>query len=438
MKHLPSLALVCILSTPSLAAISPTQERAANSLLSSGKGVEAYQLLRPSISESDGPQAWALFGKSAELADDKNGAIKAYREVLRRDPSANRIKLDLARLLAESGEASESERLFNEVRSLNPPAQVVANIDRYLAMLSDRNKVGSAWRARASAGGGYDSNANQGTNARVVNLYGLPFTLSKSARKQGSAFINFKAELDHIYRFNPNFAWISNLTFGAKKYTAVDNLDTYNLYAATGPVFQPDDKTAIMLPFFASVNRFENTQVSSAKRFYSNEYGVAPQLRYALSGQLNLNLTGTLSRRHYFEQRGRETTVSSITPGFDFKTDKLGTFSIGATLGRELSEASIYSNRQVGANVGWQYGVTDKCVSSLYGQYVDSRYDAVEMAYTQKRHDKRAVAGADLLCTIDMLSADLLLSYQRVWNLSNLPIYQYQKDTVSLTLRKNF
>jgi outer membrane protein len=440
-KSLLSATILFASLQSALAAVDRGTEQRANQLLSMGKPLEVVQLLRPRIGSSDSAQTWFLMGKASEQIGDLNGAAVAYRQVLARDPNAQRVKLDLARVLAarnQGDDASNAERLLREVRATNPPAQVAANIDRFLSMMQNRDAVGSAWRARATVGAGYDSNVNQATSAREVRLFGLPFTLSRDARKMGSAYMFFKGELDHIYRFNREFAWTSNLTFGARRNFNVQNFDSYTINAATGPVWQPGDKTTVLLPVFVNVMRYENERLKAGQRFYSNEFGIAPQVRYALTDAISANLTTSIARKHLFESQDRNSTVVNVSPGFDFRTASFGTFTVGASFGREISRQSTSSNRSIGGNLGWQYAFSNKLVGSVYGQYADSRYDAQEAAYDEKRRDKRTTLGLDLIYTWDWIGADILLSYAHTRNVSNIPLYSYTKDTASLAVRKAF
>lgn len=430
------LSFACL--SPALSAVSPAQEKQAEAFLSAGKPSDALQFLRSRISPSDSPQAWFLVGKASEQAGDLNGAAAAYRQVLAKNPSAQRVKLDLARVLQQQGDTSNAERLFHEVRATNPPAPVVANIDRYLAMMNNRDQQGSAWRARATIGTGYDSNPGTATSAREVTMFGLPFTLSRDARKRGDGFVFFKGEIDHIYRFNREFAWTSNLTIGARKHFRLGDYDNFSFNASTGPVWQPGDKTTILLPAYINVSRFETAAKSQNDRWHSWETGISPQLRFAATDWLNLNLSTSLGRRTYFTDQNKDATVWSVSPGIDIRTPDLGTFSIGTTFGRELARAGVYSNQSIGANLGWQYNFSKNFVASLYGTYTDSRYDQTEAAYSEKRHDKRTVVGLDLIYTWEAIQADILMSYARTWNQSNLPIYTYNRDTVSLAVRKAF
>lgn len=443
-KKLPwqLLVLASVLSyslSPALAAVSASQVKQAEALLSAGKATEARELLRGRVEFSDGPQTWFLYGKAAEHSGDLATARTAYLMVVAKDPKAERVKLDLARVMQRQGDTDNATRLFHEVRATNPPAQVVANIDRYLAMMNNRDQVGSAWRARATVGVGYDSNPGTQTSAREVTMFGLPFTLSDTARKRGAAFAFVKGEFDHIYRFNREFAWTSSATFSARKHFGLSDFDNFSGNFSTGPVWQPGDQTTVLLPFYASVNRIETSSKSFDDRWYSWETGVAPQIRYAAFDWLNLNLATTAGRRFYFKDGDKDATVASVSPSVDVKIPNAGTLSLGAALGRELARTAPNSNASFGVNAGWQYNITSNFVASLYGNYTQSHYDAPEIIYgNDRRRDDRTTVGADLIYTWDAIGSDILLSYAHTWNSSNLAIYSYDRDTVSVAIRKGF
>lgn len=421
------------------AAITPAVEGQASWLIQQGRAPQALQLLRRHHSPSSrSPQHWFILGVAAYRAGDLASAETAFRRVLMLRPNSPRAKLELARVLHQRGDMPASERLFRDVRSQNPPAQVAANIDRFLAMMQDRNKRGHAYRARATVGVGYDSNVNQATKEQTVILFGLPFLLNRDARQRGAGFGFFKGEIDHVYRFDRHFAWATSVSFTARRHFAANDYDSYIFTAATGPVFQPGERTTIMLPVFANIVRYENSALPSSRRFYSNDFGIAPQLRYALTKTVIFNLTTVISRRHYFETTARRANVFRGVAGFDFKTAKAGTFSAGLSLGRELARQSIYSNRSRGFRLGWQYAFAKNFVVSAYATYDDVRYDAREAIYPATRHDQRTTTGLDAIFKSEALRGDILFSYAHTWNNSNLPIFDYERDVLSLGYRKTF
>ncbi len=103
-------------------------------------------------------------------------------------------------------------------------------------------------------------------------------------------------------------------------------------------MLQPGNHTTILLPVFTNVSRYENSKLAAGKRFFSNEYGVAPQVRYALNDVLSLNLASVFARRHYFEQAPRDATVLKAVPGIDIKTASAGLFLLDLRQGVRLRQ----------------------------------------------------------------------------------------------------
>jgi hypothetical protein len=75
---------------------------------------------------------------------------------------------------------------------------------------------------------------------------------------------------------------------------------------------------------------------------------------------------------------------------------------------------------------------------SAYATYDDVRYDAREAIYPATRHDQRTTTGLDAIYKSEALRGDILFSYAHTWNNSNLPIFDYERDVLSLGYRKTF
>lgn len=440
----PFIVAVLIASTVAAhAAITPQLESRARELMASGQAAAAYNLLKQAHEPaSAGPQQWFILGLAAYRSGDLPAAERAFRAVLARDASSARAKLELARVLQESGaqqeKRQEAERLFREVRALNPPAQVAANIDRFLSLMTNRDETGHAWRARATIGAGYDSNVNQATKAHEANLFGLPFVLSRDARQRGDAFGFFRGELDAMSRFNAGFAWTSNLSFAARRHISAHDFDSYGLDIATGPMLQPGSQTTILLPLFASVRRFENSALASKDRFYSHEYGVAPQVSYAATSALTVNLTGMIAQRLYFEQSERNAQVYRAAPALDVRISPASVLSAGLLAGRETSRTSAYSKRSGGVTLGWRYAFAQNLVASLSASHERIAYDAAEAMNDRVRKDARTILGLDMIWAAQWAHGDLIFSYAHTVNASNLELYQFNRDLTSLSYRKTF
>lgn len=421
-----------LLATATLdAAIQPKVRNQGEGLLDAGRPADAYNLL---VKENKSTaQDWFLFGMAAHQSGKLDEAERAYREVLRLDPGSGRAKLELATVLTDKGELSEARRLLLDVKAAKPPQRVVQNIDRYLALLDEREKKNSPWRIRASAGILYDSNVNNGPSVDTITLFGLPFTLSRDAKKRSDFAYTLRGEIDHLARLGPRVDWQSNVTVNWTDYFKVDEYDNVYLSGSTGPVLRLNDRTIFSIPAIADLSSYVEQG-----NFYSASFGVAPQLRYQATPRTTLNLNGEVKWKDFLNDSSRDGLVYSVSPGIDVGACGQGSVRFVGTVGRDDSGQNIYANDNWNALAGLFCPMGPDMALSLYGSYGEANYDGREAAYTVKRRDKRISVGGTLQYAHRPSGLDGILSVSFTDNKSNLPIYAYDKVQTSVAIRKGF
>ncbi|MCP4124315.1 MAG: DUF560 domain-containing protein [Bacteroidetes bacterium] len=440
MTHFPKIILFVIsLLTPIMAhaAIPSLIQQKSEDLLEQGRSQSAYDLLRSHTKST--PQDWFLYAMAAHKTEKLDEAEQAYRTVLQLDPSSGRAKLELANVLADKGDWSASKRLLLDVKAENPPDRVRQNIDRYLALINNREGEYAGWRVRTSAGVLYDSNVNNATTADTVTMFGLPFVLSDDAKAQSDMAYLLRFEAGHLGRISPNLAWQSNVTFSWTDYFELNAFDVLQLSASTGPVFQLDPQTILSIPVLAQTNSYTDTVTAiNESAFYSSSIGVAPQLRHQLSEELALNFNSNINWKHFIGNHERDTFSYSIAPGADIRTCGQGIFRFGGTLGRENSGINTYSNDNWGMNASIFCPLGSNVAFSIYGSYGESEYDEREAAYTETRSDKRTTVGGNLQYAHQPSGLDAILGLIFIHNGSNLTLYEYEKIQTTFSLRKKF
>ena len=109
---------------------------------------------------------------AVDIGRSGEGVLALERYVLQ-FPDDARARLELARAYFYAGDDVRSREEFEAVARSQPPPEVQAGIDRYLAALTDRE---ARYRGRRTAfvelGGGYDSNANAGVAQAEHRLAG--------------------------------------------------------------------------------------------------------------------------------------------------------------------------------------------------------------------------------------------------------------------------
>lgn len=434
MKHfLPALLAAFLLGFHGVAFAAISQQAHAQStqFLESGKAQDAFALLQ--AEQKTGAQEWFLYGTAAHRSGHLDEAEQAYRTVLRLDPSSGRAKLELATVLSDKQQWTESRRLLLDVKAENPPERVRQNIDRYLAVIDQSVEAYSTWRVNASAGLIYDSNVNNATTAQTVTMFGLPFTLSDDARAQSDMAYTLRAEIDNVLRLSDRTSWQSNFSLAWTDYFRLNRFDVLQLSASTGPVFQLNPKTTVSLPFTADLVTY--TDKGEA---YSASVGFAPQFRYQATEKVALNLESNFNWKHFIGNGDRDTLSYSVSPGLDFRTCGQGSFRFGGTLGREDSGIDTYSNDLWALNASLFCPLGSDMAISIYGSYGESDYDAREVAYTEARHNKKTTVGASLQYAHKKSGVDGALGVTYTQNDSNLTLYGYEKWQVSASVKKKW
>ncbi|MCY4441422.1 MAG: tetratricopeptide repeat protein, partial [Deltaproteobacteria bacterium] len=161
-----------------------TGATAAKALIDASRFKEALAVLRPLL-ENDVVETNTLFlfgvaavqasrqpgladGERETLLDD---AIAAFRNILIDGPGLVRVRLELARTFFLKGQDALARRHFERVLAGNPPAPVVANVQRFLSQIRARRR----WNMHMGVAVAPDTNIGASSNERFIYIFGLPF-----------------------------------------------------------------------------------------------------------------------------------------------------------------------------------------------------------------------------------------------------------------------
>lgn len=110
--------------------------READALIRNGKPAEAYALLEPLESGRSGEVRFDyLLGIAALDSGKPDKAVRALERVLAIDPDFTGARLDMARAYYQLGDLPRARSEFETVLKRNPPENVQATINKYLAAM---------------------------------------------------------------------------------------------------------------------------------------------------------------------------------------------------------------------------------------------------------------------------------------------------------------
>lgn len=107
------------------------------------------------------------------------GAAMLFRQILDEQPGAQRVRLELARVLEALGDEAGARRALREAQAGGLPADVARIVDRYSAALRSRKPLGASLEVAIAP----DSNINRSTRSTTLGTVIGDFTLDEDARQ---------------------------------------------------------------------------------------------------------------------------------------------------------------------------------------------------------------------------------------------------------------
>ena len=126
----------------------------------------------------------------AKLGHLQDSAI-LLRSILDEEPSAQRVRLELARLLDLMGDEAGARRALREVQAGGLPPEVARIVDRYSAALRAQKPFGATFELAIAP----DSNINRATRSDTLSTVLGDFTLDQDARARSGVGLAVRGQV---------------------------------------------------------------------------------------------------------------------------------------------------------------------------------------------------------------------------------------------------
>ena len=286
-------------AAPALAA-TPEQLARAQQLLSAAQPQQAFAMLEAAHDfDTASTQEFFLLGISAKLSNQLEKSEQYFLDALALDPDAGRIRLELAEVLYRQGKLDASRRALVAVRNMNPPQQVLQNIEDFIAQVDaekadPNNGPQKDWSAYITTGFTSDSNVNAGPDTNSVFLYGIPFTLSSDAQEAQDTALTLGAGVNHQVQLDNGVIWRSNANLSVTNYSKINAYDTTSISIASGPSLELSDRMGLYIPITYNVQRY-----TEQSEWNSQSWGIAPRFQYEAKENLQFYLDTSISRKRF-------------------------------------------------------------------------------------------------------------------------------------------
>lgn len=387
------------------------------------------------------------FTQAVGLRDngDVGESIRNFQSMLDKDPSLDRIRLELAVAYYRALNFSKARELAQQVLNKpSTPESVRVTIRQFLAQVETDSQP-SVFTPFLSAGYLYDSNVNAGPGRSVLDIGGSEFSLDPASSKRSDYGLNALVGVNHRYLFDStvNVAgseaaalWQSQVSYYSMNYESLSDYNLDVISASTGPVLVSADNWGFALPYQVS-------DIYLGHEHLALFQSVDPTVTYRIGAW-------ELGADHQYQDKafrrdgdeGRDATLNNtgLTLGRSFDN---GRYSVAVTVRdfRESADQSRYSND------GNDYGVIlgarpwDGWEFSLRHNYRSSDYKGDEPLYGKARNDReyRESFGANYSFSSGLMENWVVgLTVNDTRNRSNISLYDYTRTQAGLNLSRSF
>jgi len=400
---------------------------AAKLLIANNRLDDAKRLLEQMrAAKPDDIETLFLLATIAVEQKDYDGAISLYRRILVSQPDAERVRLDLARAFFLKGDYDNADRQFRFARAGEIDDAVKANVDRFLAAINRLRQ----WTLNFSFALAPDTNQNAATSASQVNIFGLPFALDKTARKQSGIGLagNIGGEWSPLLGDNIKGRLGADLNRVEYSGGQFDDM-TVSAYGGPQLLFSNWDVSVLATGF---KRWFANQDyVSAVGGKLAGDYGITSNWLVGAS------LGGQSVTNAFIPEQSGPLWTSQVQAAYVLSPSSLFQLQLG--FNRQEAQIAPYSYSGVWFGGGYSQDLPFGFSAGFQPNYFITRYDAMLPAFGKTRSDDALMLAFTLLNRrFDYHGFTPRFSYVFTEQHSNIPIYSFTRSQFQIGLTSLF
>ena len=370
----------------------------------------------------------ARFRLALMLANDMKRLTEAalqLRRILDDKPNAARVRFELARVLAQSGDLRAAERELRAAEAAGLPPDVERLVRFYAAALNARKAFGGSIEVALAP----DSNINRATRSETLGTVIGDFSLDDQARAQSGIGVDLRGQIYWRKALEPGTEIIVRQSARASLYGHRDFNDI-STSLQIGPQYASGTDT-ITLSAGPNSRWFGSS-------LYTIGYGGAATVQHRLGKRGQLRLDGSI--QHQDNHRSAAQTADE--------------FTLSAALDRAISARfggglSAYAFREKARDAGYSfisggtsaYAFREIGHTTFVGTTGYSHLEADERLFLYPRRRREDRINASLAVTLRALHVGAFAPLVRVsWerNLSSIEIYDYSRTSAEIGVSSAF
>ena len=422
---------------------SDSRVNTARVLVERNRFAEALEILRPLAPDHpDQTDVGFLLGLAASrwsqesgISDDQrlallDEAIAAFRSILIRRPGLVRVRLELALAFYLKEEDQLARGHFERALVGRPPAELVANINRFLNVMRARRR----WRGYFGFSLAPDTNINAASDAEFIYIGGLPFRRGQTGRASSDIGVVGWGGGEYQFPLANRWRLRTGLDLNHREYKGNRFDQTFaGVYA--GPRWLIDRNTEMSLLATASQRWFGGSS-------FNYDYGARLEVQHRVFAGLRLSGRALWSDRKYQQQKFLEGPLMVFSLGATYVP--LPIVQVNLLLGYQQQEAVSHEWNnagywtRVGTNVALPFGFT----VGLSGEFRWTNYEGEWFPFVpdnSSRADQVRILQATLLnraITVYGFSPQVAFSNQV--RESNAQLFDFQRNLVEMRWVRQF
>lgn len=437
-EQLALAAAVWALALSAAAQTAVPRWQAAQLALVAGQAEQALALLSElEAAEAGDPAFDALMGRAAHAAGRYPRAILAWERVLANRPQDADAARALARALHAVGDAPGAEAVLQRFGLRGVPVDAALSLDPFLVSFDRRGHEGrSTWKGHLDLTLGHDSNANAGPvpDAPSLSPPGTPaWSLAPGSAAQAAGFAALQGHLRGRYVIDPRWSLVGATTADLRGHARrAQDYDALQWDASGGLAYRRERHEWLL-----SAQGSTWRQDGSTLR---NTAGLLGEWIWRLDGFRQWDSFVQWQTLRYPGQplRDAQRVVAGTSYVHVLRHGSLG--YAGVYAGRESPDAAgveHLGHRMAGLRAGWQWALAPDWAAFVHASQERRRYGADDPFFALRRSD-RATQVALGLSWLPAPGWRITPQLAFTRNASNLPITDYERRVVSVTVRREF
>jgi hypothetical protein len=363
-------------------------------------------------------------GQSRMKRHDYGGAAEAFIALLAEKPDAQPARIALAQALALDGKPRAAARQLRRAQSAGLPQDVQRLVDHFGDVLRRTRPYG----VNIEFGIAPDSNINQATQSRTIDISGFPLVIDDSGRASSGIGLTASADAFVTLPLRSDLSLVSRVAANGNFYRR-DRFDDLLLSASTGPE-STIGRTVVHSAITYSWRQFGGSR-------YSQGFGGVLQMLSPVGKTAQVGATITLSDQHYRIAAQNGIQLAATASYEQALSDRLYA-RLEATLRRADAKADAYATTSFGGSVSLS---RDLGQATLYvdASFLRTNADGPFALFGAGRHDDRIDLSAGAAWKRwSILGLTPVVRVQQTFNRSPLAIYQFRRTRVEFALSEQF